>query len=61
MTRDELEKLLEGKDLPKTLDVKTLVLDLVRDMSEEEILQIFWGKLDDLSPEFIRDYFYMKR
>jgi len=61
MTKDELNALLEGQDLMNTLDIKTLVLDLVRDMSTEEIQAIFWQKLPDLNLETIRDYLYMKR
>ncbi|MGE0200109.1 MAG: hypothetical protein AB7P76_03980 [Candidatus Melainabacteria bacterium] len=61
MTKDELNTLLDGQDLMNTLDIKTLVLDLVRDMSTEEIQTIFWQKLPDLNIETLRDYLYMKR
>ena len=61
MTPEDLERILEADDLTKVIDVKTLVLDLVKDMSEEEILSIFWSKLDSLDPDFVRDYFYMRR
>jgi hypothetical protein len=61
MTPEDLERILEADDLTKVIDVKTLVLDLVKEMSEEEILSIFWNKLDSLDPDFVRDYFYMRR
>ena len=61
MTKDELESLLAGEDLLRTLDVKTLVLDIVRDLPDQELLSIFWSKLPQLSKEYVRDYLYMKR
>ncbi len=61
MTKEELESLLAGEDLIRTLDVKTLVLDIVRELPEEELLTIFWDKLPDLSKDYVRDYLYMKR
>ena len=61
MNKRELEQLIGGGDFEGVLDVKTLVLDLVREMKQEEIMRIFWDKLPSLSAEFIRDYFYMKR
>jgi hypothetical protein len=61
MTKDELNALLAGEDLLRTLDVKTLVLDIVRDLPDQELLSIFWNKLPDLSKDYVRDYLYMKR
>lgn len=61
MTKEELDTLLSGEELMRTLDVKTLVLDIVREMPEEELLTIFWTKLPHLSKEDVRDYLYMKR
>lgn len=61
MTKEELEALLSGQDLLRTLDVKTLVLDIVRELPEQELLSIFWDKLPELSKEYVRDYLYMKR
>jgi hypothetical protein len=61
MTKEELEALLAGEDLLRTLDVKTLVLDIVRDLPDQELLTIFWSKLPDLSKDYVRDYLYMKR
>jgi hypothetical protein len=61
MTKDELDQLLAGEELMKTLDVKTLVLDIVRDMSEDELLTIFWNKISSLEQEYVRGYLYMKR
>ncbi|HEY9688050.1 MAG TPA: hypothetical protein V6C52_13835 [Coleofasciculaceae cyanobacterium] len=61
MTKEELEALLAGEDLLRTLDVKTLVLDIVRDLPDQELLSIFWSKLPDLTKDYVRDYLYMKR
>ncbi|WP_303675046.1 hypothetical protein [Vampirovibrio chlorellavorus] len=61
MTQEELNTLLAGEELLRTLDVKTLVLDIVREMPEEEMLTIFWDKLPQLRQEFVKDYLYMKR
>ncbi|MFM7468683.1 MAG: hypothetical protein ACKO37_04200 [Vampirovibrionales bacterium] len=61
MKREELEALLEGEDLMQTVDVKTLVLDLVKQFKKEELLDIFWEKLPDLESDWLRGYFYMKR
>jgi hypothetical protein len=61
MTQEELNTLLAGEELLRTLDVKTLVLDIVREMPEEEMLTIFWDKLPQLKQEFVKDYLYMKR
>ena len=61
MTKEELNALLENEELLKTLDVKTLVLDIVRDLPDDELLSIFWSKLPNLSKDYVRDYLYMKR
>ncbi|MBY0451306.1 MAG: hypothetical protein K2X01_11850 [Cyanobacteria bacterium] len=61
MTKDELQALLGDDDLLKTLDVKTLVLDIVRDMPTEDLVNIFWNRLPELSADYVRDYLFMKR
>jgi hypothetical protein len=61
MTKDELEAMLGGEDLIRTLDVKTLVLDILKEMPESELLTLFWDKLPGLSAEYVRDYLYMRR
>lgn len=61
MTPDELNGYLEDQDLSQAIDVKTLVLDLVRKMELDEIQEIFWKKLEELSLDDIKGYFYMKR
>jgi hypothetical protein len=61
MTKDELQELLAGEELLRILDVKTLVLDIVKEMPEEELMSIFWNKLPGLQPEYVRDYLYMRR
>jgi hypothetical protein len=61
MTPDELSIHLEDQELSQTVDIKTLVIDLVRRMELDEIQDIFWKKLPELSLEDIKGYFYMKR
>jgi len=61
MNKDELTSLLDGEELLRTLDVKTLVLDIVKELPDEELLTIFWSKLPQLSADYVRDYLYMKR
>lgn len=61
MTKEELEQLLGGDDLLRTLDIKTLVLDLMKDRPPEEFLDTFWGRLPELTPDYVRDYLYMRR
>jgi hypothetical protein len=61
MTKDELEQLLAGEELLRTLDVKTLVLDIMKELPEEELLSIFWNRLPELDKDYVRDYLYMKR
>jgi len=61
MTPAELDELIQGDELLRTLDVKTLVLDILREMPEDEYVKIFWDKLPQLDAQFVRDYLYMKR
>lgn len=62
MTKDELAELLRGEELHQVLDIKTLVLDIVReDMTPDEIAGIFWTKLPGLDISRVKDYIYMKR
>jgi hypothetical protein len=61
MTPDELTPYLENQELAHTIDIKTLVIDLVRKMDLDEIQEIFWKKLPELSVDDIKGYFYMKR
>jgi hypothetical protein len=61
MTTDELNQLLDGRELHNTMDVKTLVIDLVRKMDDPSIEQIFWQQLPHLSTDHIKGYFYMSR
>ena len=61
MTKEELYQLIGHQDIQKDLDVKTLVLDLIRfKFTQEEVMDIFWGYLNNLDEEFIRGYFYRK-
>ena len=61
MNEVELNELLGGEPIEMALDFKTLVIDLVREMSEEELLGILHQKLPGLSSDFVKDYLFMKR
>ncbi|MCA9788362.1 MAG: hypothetical protein KC476_10475 [Cyanobacteria bacterium HKST-UBA06] len=60
MTKEELLDLIgEENKLTKTVDVRTLVLDIVRErMNEGDILNLFWNHLKDVDEPFLKDYFY---
>lgn len=61
MTKEELYALLEGDDIVRVMDIKTLVLDLVRErMNQDELMALFWTHLPDMDEAFVRDYFYRK-
>jgi hypothetical protein len=61
VTKEELFEILGHQDIEKDLDVKTLVLDLIRDkLTQEEIHELFWKHLGDLDQEFVRGYFYRR-
>ena len=61
MTPEELGILLEGKDLHQSLDVKTLVLDLLKKKAPEDLESVFWERLPELSKDCIKGYFFMSR
>lgn len=61
MTEEELYALADAPNLFDVLDVKTMVLDLVRAMSPEEQLALLITKLPQMTPETVREYFYMRR
>jgi len=62
MTEDELKKLLDGEDLLKKLDVKSLVIDhFMRNSTIEEAMEIFYKKLPLLEESYVRRFIYMKR
>lgn len=62
MTKDELFALLGTQDIHQEMDVKLVVLDLLRERLDlDEITELFWKHLPGLDAEFIADYFYRKR
>lgn len=61
MTKEELYKILGHKEIQKDLDVKTLVLDLIREkLSPEDTLNLFLGHLENLDEDFVRGYLYRR-
>ncbi len=61
VTEEELFAMLGHQDVHKDLDVKTLVLDLIREkLTQEEISDLFWKHLGDLDPDFVRGYIYRR-
>lgn len=61
MTPEELDALLQQKDLHQTLDVKTLVVDLVKKKDIADLEAIFWEYLPSLSEDQVKGYLYMSR
>jgi hypothetical protein len=61
MTPEELQTLLNHKDLHNTLDVKTLVIDLVKKKELSELEEMFWDYLPLLSEEQVKGYLFMSR
>ncbi len=61
MTQEELETLLQGQELFQRLDVKTLVLDRVRQLSPQELEALFYQWMSFLSVEQVKEYLYIKR
>lgn len=61
MTQEELYRLLGHADVQKDLDIKTMVLDLIRErFSQEEILSLFWAHLSELDESYVRGYLYRR-
>lgn len=61
VTKDELYQLLGHQDIQRDLDVKTLVIDLIREkFTQEEILELFWAHLNDLESTYVKGYFYRR-
>jgi hypothetical protein len=61
MTPEQLRALLGNNDIHQTLDVKTLVIDIVRKKKPEELEPLFWENLDQIEEKQIQDYFFMSR
>lgn len=62
MTEEELKKLLCDKDLLKTLDIKSLVLDyFAKKSSMEQIVNIFYEKLPEFDEAYVKRFTYMRR
>lgn len=62
MTEDELKKLLDGEELTRRLDIRSLVVDLIsKQTSTEELLEIFKTRLPELDEAYVKRFTYMKR
>ncbi|MCE2930234.1 MAG: hypothetical protein LW809_02450 [Vampirovibrionales bacterium] len=61
MTPEELAALLEGKNIHQVLDIKTVVLDILKKQSPEELEGKFNEVLPQLSHNDLKGYFYMNR
>lgn len=62
MTEDELKQLLNNEDLLRKIDVRTLILDYyMKQVSIEEIIDIFHKKLPEFDESYVRRFIYMKR
>ncbi len=59
MTQDDLYAMLGHTDVQRDLDIKTLVLDLVRErLTPDEMMALFWEHLGDLDESEVRGYLY---
>ena len=57
-----MKEILETNDIESRLDIKSLVLDLVkRHFSHEQIMQMFYDHLPQLDEEYIRKFIFMRR
>lgn len=61
MTNEQLQQLLEGEDLAHSIDVRTLVLDELRQADNDRIMALFWELLPQVDDTKLQRYFYMKR
>lgn len=62
MTEDELKKFLDGEELTRRIDVKTLVMDLIIKHTEmDEILKIFYSRLSSIDIDYLQRFKYMQR
>jgi hypothetical protein len=58
---EELETLLNKEPLLDALDVKTLVLDRIKQMEPKELLPLFESFLPELEAEKVQGYLYIRR
>jgi hypothetical protein len=61
MTETELQQLFATEALLDSVDIKTLVLDSVRQLSTEDVLPLFYTMLPRVNPQQLNGYLYMKR
>lgn len=62
MTEDELIKILNGDELLKKIDIKTLILDqIMKHTTMDELVEIFYKKLPGLDEAYVKRFIYMKR
>lgn len=61
MTQDDLERILEGKDLLNTIDIRTLILDILKNSPEDKISELFYSTLPDIDEDYLKRFFYMTR
>jgi hypothetical protein len=61
LTKDELYQLLGHQDIERDLDVKTLVMDLIRSkLTPDELMALMLDHLEDLDEAFVRGYLYRR-
>lgn len=61
MTEEALRDFLAGRPLWEVIDVKTLVLDRVRQSTPAEFEALFHTLLPQLTPDALQDASYMQR
>jgi hypothetical protein len=61
MTQEELYQLIGHQDIMRDVDVRTLVLDIIRKkLTQEQLLELLLEHLDSLDETFVRGYFYRR-
>ncbi len=61
MTPEQLQMLLGEGELNQMLDVKTLVIDIIKRKDAEELECLFWENLHMVEESQLKDYFFMSR
>jgi hypothetical protein len=57
MTPEELYEYLGHQQVVKDLDIRTMVLDMIREhYDEQDLLLLFWQRLPQLDETFLEEY-----
>jgi hypothetical protein len=56
-----LKALLNGKPVEAVIDVRTLLIDQLKTLTQPQFNALFWEQLPQLSEQMVRNYLYMSR